>query len=131
MHDAVWVFLFSCFSLDIQNITSRRDLQLYSQLQAMELSNDSGSIEWREASVTLLDKKLEKIHTGYGSSIFFSVKTTYKLYRERLFYQMLTWFQTVDKNKVYVIICNCVCVCLSLSIRQFFSQTAASIFDTF
>ncbi|XP_065890669.1 beta-1,3-N-acetylglucosaminyltransferase lunatic fringe-like [Dysidea avara] len=57
----------------------------------------------QEKELTIFDKKLEEVHTGYGSNIFFSVKTCNRLYRKRLFYQMLTWFQAVDKNKLSIV----------------------------
>ena len=43
---------------------------------------------------------LEPVHASYTKNIYFTVKTTYKNYVGRLFPQMLTWYQVVDKNKV-------------------------------
>ena len=43
---------------------------------------------------------MEPVNVNYTRNIYFSVKTTHKYYTERLFLLMLTWLQTVDKNKV-------------------------------
>ena len=43
---------------------------------------------------------IEPIHASYNRNIYFTVKTTCRSYVGRLFLQMLTWFQVVDKNKV-------------------------------
>ena len=43
---------------------------------------------------------METVNVNYTRNIYFTVKTTYRFYTERLFWIMLTWLQTVDKNKV-------------------------------
>ena len=47
---------------------------------------------------------MEPVNVNYIRNIYFSVKTTHKYYTERLFLLMLTWSQTVDKNKVRYIV---------------------------
>ena len=43
---------------------------------------------------------MEPVNVNYTRNIYFTVKTTHKYYTNRLFLLMLTWLQTVDKNKV-------------------------------
>ena len=43
---------------------------------------------------------MEPVNANYTRNIYFTVKTTYKYYSERLFPLMLTWLQVMDKNKV-------------------------------
>ena len=43
---------------------------------------------------------MEPVNVNYTRNIYFSVKTTHKYYTKRLFLLMLTWLQTVDKDKV-------------------------------
>ena len=43
---------------------------------------------------------MEPVKVNYSANIFFTVKTTHKYYTNRLLLLMLTWLQTVDKNKV-------------------------------
>ena len=43
---------------------------------------------------------MEPVNANYTRNIYFTVKTTHKYYRKRLFPLMLTWLQVVDKNKV-------------------------------
>ena len=43
---------------------------------------------------------METVNVNYTRNIYFTVKTTYRFYTQRLFWIMLTWLQTVDKNKV-------------------------------
>ena len=43
---------------------------------------------------------MEPVNINYTRNIYFTVKTTYKYYTNRLLLLMLTWLQTVDKDKV-------------------------------
>ena len=43
---------------------------------------------------------MESVNVNYTRNIYFTVKTTHKYYTNRLLLLMLTWLQTVDKNKV-------------------------------
>ena len=43
---------------------------------------------------------MEPVNANYSKNIYFTVKTTHKYYTNRLLPLMLTWLQTVDKNKV-------------------------------
>ena len=43
---------------------------------------------------------MEPVNVNYSRNIYFTVKTTHKYYTDRLLLIMLTWLQTVDKNKV-------------------------------
>ena len=43
---------------------------------------------------------MEPVNVNYSRNIYFTVKTTHKYYTNRLLPLMLTWLQTVDKNKV-------------------------------
>ena len=43
---------------------------------------------------------MEPVNANYSRNIYFTVKTTHKYYTNRLLPLMLTWLQTVDKNKV-------------------------------
>ena len=43
---------------------------------------------------------MEPVNVNYTRNIYFTVKTTHKYYTNRLLLLMLTWLQTVDKNKV-------------------------------
>ena len=43
---------------------------------------------------------METVNANYTRNIYFTVKTTNKFYTQRLLWIMLTWLQTVDKNKV-------------------------------
>ena len=43
---------------------------------------------------------MEPVNVNYTRNIYFTVKTTHRYYTNRLFPLMLTWLQTVDKNKV-------------------------------
>ena len=43
---------------------------------------------------------MEPVNVNYTKNIYFTVKTTHKYYTDRLLPLMLTWLQTVDKNKV-------------------------------
>ena len=48
---------------------------------------------------------MEPVNAIYTRNIYFTVKTTHKYYTKRLFPQMVTWLQVVDKNKVsYVVV---------------------------
>ena len=43
---------------------------------------------------------MEPVNVNYSRNIYFTVKTTHKYYTNRLFLLLLTWLQTVDKDKV-------------------------------
>ena len=43
---------------------------------------------------------MESVHANYTRNIYFTIKTTHRYYAYRLFPIMLTWLQSVDKNKV-------------------------------
>ena len=43
---------------------------------------------------------MEPVHANYTRNIYFTIKTTHRYYTYRLFPIMLTWLQSVDKNKV-------------------------------
>ena len=43
---------------------------------------------------------MEPVNVNYSINIYFTIKTTHKFYTNRLLLLMLTWLQTVDKNKV-------------------------------
>ena len=43
---------------------------------------------------------MEPVNVNYSRNIYFAVKTTHKYYTNRLFLLLLTWLQTVDKDKV-------------------------------
>ena len=43
---------------------------------------------------------MEPVHVNYTRNIYFTIKTTHRYYTNRLFPIMLTWLQSVDKNKV-------------------------------
>ena len=43
---------------------------------------------------------MEPVNVNYSRNIYFTVKTTHKFYTNRLFLLLLTWLQTVDKDKV-------------------------------
>ena len=43
---------------------------------------------------------MEPVNVNYARNIYFTMKTTYRYYTNRLFPVMLTWLQVVDKNKV-------------------------------
>ena len=43
---------------------------------------------------------MEHVDANYTRNIYFTIKTTHTYYTRRLFPQMLTWLQVVDKNKV-------------------------------
>ena len=43
---------------------------------------------------------MEPVNINYTQNIYFTVKTTHKYYTNRLLLLMLTWLQTVDKDKV-------------------------------
>ena len=43
---------------------------------------------------------MERVNLNYSGNIFITVKTTRKLYVDRLLPLLLTWLQTVDKNSV-------------------------------
>ena len=43
---------------------------------------------------------MEHVNLNYSGNIFITVKTTHKLYVDRLLPLLLTWLQTVDKNSV-------------------------------
>jgi len=45
-------------------------------------------------------KPLEKVNASYNHNIYFSVRTSGRNYKSRLFLLMLTWFQVIDKDKV-------------------------------
>ena len=46
---------------------------------------------------------MEPVNVNYSRNIYFTVKTTHKYYTDRLLPLMLSWLQTVDKNKVCLI----------------------------
>ena len=49
---------------------------------------------------------MEPVNANYTRNIYFTIKTTHKYYKRRLFSLLLTWLQVVDKNKVsYVQLC--------------------------
>ena len=57
--------------------------------------------EQKENSTLLIEGFLmEPVRANYTRNIYFTIKTVHKFHTDRLFPQMLTWLQLVDKNKV-------------------------------
>ena len=72
-------------------------------------------------SIKISGKPLEKVNANYTHNIYFSVKSSGKNYKDRLFPSMLTWFQLLDKDEVrtvHVYIDNTFCHCYSVNNNQ-------------
>ncbi|XP_065903065.1 beta-1,3-N-acetylglucosaminyltransferase radical fringe-like [Dysidea avara] len=53
-------------------------------------------------SIKISGKPLEKVNANYTHNIYFSVKSSGKNYKDRLFPSMLTWFQLLDKDELTI-----------------------------
>ena len=56
-----------------------------------------------EVLYRIMEKPLEKVHEDYTRNIHFSVKTSVKNYRTRLSLLLLTWFQVVEKDQLFIV----------------------------
>ena len=52
------------------------------------------------APIKINGKPLEKVNVKYTHNIYFSVKSSWRNYKGRVFTSMLTWFQVLDKDEV-------------------------------
>jgi len=69
---------------------------------------------------------LEKVNANYTHNIYFSVKTSGKNYKNRLFPLMLTWFQVIDKDEVKVDIFILFILCTAIAIQLTITSDNAS-----
>ncbi|XP_065889885.1 beta-1,3-N-acetylglucosaminyltransferase lunatic fringe-like [Dysidea avara] len=55
------------------------------------------------APIKINGKPLEKVNVKYTHNIYFSVKSSWRNYKGRVFTSMLTWFQVLDKDELAII----------------------------
>ena len=84
------------------NQTNNTFIQNNTKVQQVKLSNQAKeNVTNIGINATHINGILmEPVNVNYSRNIYFTVKTTHKYYTNRLLPLMLTWLQTVDKNKV-------------------------------
>ena len=84
--------------------TDHIDISLHSNSPEVETDHIIDTLQ--DNHTYIQGKPLEGVTTDFTDNIYFTVKTSATNYRKRLSILMLTWFQTINKNKVAVMLCT-------------------------
>ena len=91
----------SVYVKQANNLSTQKENKCQKTKLSVGMKNEQRIVRNIEINTTHINGILmEPIHVNYIRNIYFTVKTTHKYYTNRLFPLMLTWLQTVDKNKV-------------------------------
>ena len=87
--------------LDMNNVGTKHDMHIIQDDKPHNMNKNEMTIRVLDMNTTHIKGYLmEHVNLNYPRNIYFTIKTSNKFFIDRLFPLMLTWLQTVDKNKV-------------------------------